>query len=83
MATEFTEADAREVKSAVEGTEKSFEKPASAIKPGNQPGTFPANFFAKRDDEKRLRMLQDYTRYAVTYSIVKLTGGKVPRQRQW
>lgn len=45
--------------------EKSFEKPASAIKAGNpnDAGHFPANYFAKKDDEKRVRLVQDYSRW--------------------
>ena len=57
MATDYTERDAREVKDVVEGVEKSFEKPASAFKAGDPAasGHFPANYFAKKDDEKRVR----------------------------
>lgn len=63
MATDYTERDAKEIKQVVEGVEKSFEKPASAIKAGdpNAKGHFPANFFAKKDDEKRVRLVQDYS----------------------
>ena len=65
MATDYTERDAREVKEVVEGVEKSFEKPSTAIKAGNPlaPGSFPANYFAKKDDEKRVRLVQDYSRW--------------------
>ena len=45
--------------------EKSFEKPSTAIKAGdpNGVGHFPANYFAKKDDEKRVRLVQDYSRW--------------------
>lgn len=65
MATDYTERDAKEVKQVLEGVEKSFEKPASAIKAGkpDEAGHFPANYFAKKDDEKRVRLVQDYSRW--------------------
>jgi len=65
MATDYTERDAKEVKQVLEGVEKSFEKPASAIKAGkpDEVGHFPANYFAKKDDEKRVRLVQDYSRW--------------------
>jgi len=65
MATDYTERDAKEVKQVVEGVEKSFEKPASAIKAGkaDDVGHFPANYFQKKDDEKRVRLVQDYSRW--------------------
>lgn len=65
MATDYTERDAKEVKEVLEGVEKSFEKPSTAIKAGKQgePGHFPANYFAKKDDEKRVRIVQDYSRW--------------------
>jgi len=63
MATDYTERDAKEVKEVVEGVEKAFEKPSSAIKAGNAAnvGHFPANYFAKKDDEKRVKLVQDYS----------------------
>lgn len=63
MATDYTERDAKEVKQVLEGVEKSFEKPSTAIKAGkaNDAGHFPANYFAKKDDEKRVRLVQDYS----------------------
>lgn len=65
MATDYTERDAKEVKQVVEGVEKSFEKPASAFKAGDPAarGHFPANYFAKKDDEKRVRLVQDYSKW--------------------
>lgn len=49
----------------VEGVEKSFEKPSTAIKAGSfdDDKHFPANYFAKKDDEKRVRLVQDYSRW--------------------
>lgn len=63
MATDYTERDAKEVKQVLEGVEKSFEKPSTAIKAGrpDDVGHFPANYFAKKDDEKRVRLVQDYS----------------------
>lgn len=63
MATDYTERDAKEVKQVLEGVEKSFEKPSTAIKAGNlnDDKHFPANYFAKKDDEKRVRLVQDYS----------------------
>ena len=62
MASEYTERDAQEVKEVLEGTEKAFDKSSSAIKAGLNAGTFPANYFSKKDDEKRLRLVQDYSK---------------------
>lgn len=74
MATDYTERDAKEVKQVLEGVEKSFEKPSTAIKAGkaDDVGHFPANYFAKKDDEKRVRLVQDYSRW-----LRSDTGGKL------
>lgn len=63
MATDYTERDAKEVKQVVEGVYDQFEKPSTAIKAGpkDTAGHFPANYFAKKDDEKRVRLVQDYS----------------------
>lgn len=65
MATDYTERDAKEIKQVVEGVEKSFERPATAIKAGDTaaPGYFPASYFKKGEDEKRVRLVQDYSRW--------------------
>lgn len=62
---DYTERDAKEVKQVLEGVEKSFEKPSTAIKAGKADDGqhFPANYFAKKDDEKRVRLVQEYSQF--------------------
>lgn len=58
----MTESDAREVQGALQDTEARYDD--GALKPpgglsDNEPG-FPAKYFAKREDEKRVRLIQEY-----------------------
>jgi hypothetical protein len=70
MATDYTERDAKEIKQVVEGTHEQFKRPASAIKAGVQDSGstisnnhFPANYFQSKDDEKRVKLVQEYSAF--------------------
>lgn len=47
----------------VEGVHEQFKKPTTAIKAGNKDDAshFPANYFKSGEDEKRVRLVQDYS----------------------
>jgi hypothetical protein len=65
MASQMTESDAREVKRTLEQNEATYDD--GAIQPPggiseNEAG-FPAKYFSKKEDEKRVRLLQSYHQY--------------------
>ncbi len=65
MASEITEADAREIKGVVESAENNM-RMDDVYLGGKGAGEgmnniFPARYFARKDDEKKVRLLQEYT----------------------
>jgi hypothetical protein len=67
MASQYTRQDAKEIKQAQESLENTLA--GDEIKPNPQGNSFPAKYFSRSEDEKRLRLVQDYVRYLESQKI--------------
>jgi hypothetical protein len=61
MSSEFTQRDAENVTEAQENLRKLGERQAEAQQ--LNPGRFPAHYFAKKKDEERVRLIQNYVKF--------------------
>ncbi len=64
MASDMTESDARQIKGVVEEAEEKMKRDEVYLghdKDGAVNTGFPARYFARKDDEKKVRLLQEYT----------------------
>jgi hypothetical protein len=66
MAASFTEKDAYEIKGVKEGVEERYDGGEMIARATEKQHVFPAKYFAKREDEKRIRLIQEYHRYLNT-----------------